>query len=286
MSSVEIRPITTPAHAQAAAALQHMFTGETLSPDFMLAVHHNGGLLIGAFNEDTLLGLAFGVISLIPSRDRIDPVAAARLKLYLHTLVVTPTRQGQGLGRQLLVGARDYAMRLGLRLITWALDPLSSCPAWLSIGKMGGISSGYLTGSGNPGGLLALAPSDSLEVEWWVTNNRVQRRTTRPRTALDLTAFLEGGGVVVNATSLDETQQAAPKSSFLDDSGNIILVEIPHDFSRLQAHAWPLVTAWRAHARAVLQHYFSKGYFITDFVRHHTGILPERDFYVLTSHDA
>lgn len=284
MSSVEIRPITNPAHAQDAAALQHLLTGQALPPDFMLAAYHNGGLFIGAFNGTDLLGLAFGVISLIPSGDRIDPVAAARLKLYLHTLGVAPARQDQGIGRQLLVGARDYAMRLGLRLITWAVDPLISRSAWLSIGKMGGISSGYLTWPGQPDDADAGAPSDNLEIEWWVTNNRVQRRTTRPRKALDLTAFLEGGGVIVNATSLDETQQATPKATFLNDPGNIILVEIPHAFD-LQA-ASPLVVAWRAHARAVLEHYFNQGYFITDFVRHHTGILPERDFYVLTSRDA
>lgn len=287
MSTIEIRPIATLAAAQQTALIQRALGGNSewdwLPPALMLSVHHNGGLCLGAFDAEQVVGFAFGLISLIPSGDRIDPVAAARLKLYLRALAVAPDYQGRGIGQQLFLGVRDYALRLGLRLVTWALDPLLSQPAWLSIGKMGGISSGFQPWRASSS---VAPPADFLEVEWWVTNNRVQRRTMRPRQALNLTAFLGGGGVIVNTTSLDDTDQAAPPATFLDDNGNVILVEIPHDFGRLQAHAWPLVDAWRTHVRAVLEHYFHKGYFITDCVRHRTDILPERDFYVLAHRDA
>ncbi len=282
MSSFEIRPIEDEAVSHQAAALQEAFWPVTdpryTSPNLMLQAARHGGLYLGAFEGPRLIGLLFGALGLIPGGNRIDLVAAARLKIYLRSVLVAPACQNHGVGYALLVQARDYAIRLGIHLITWAFDPLSSAQSWLFIGKSGGIVHTHETAGHDLSPYLAL--------EWWVNNNRVKRRTTRPRQPLTLTAFLDGGGVVANATSVNAAHHAVPPGEFIDHPHNVVLVEIPSNFGYIQADDPELAQRWRAHIHQTLAHYFHKGYLITDFVRHVNDILPERDFYILTYRDA
>lgn len=282
MSSFEIRPIEDSAASCQVEALQEALwpmTDARYTPQaVMLEGADNGGLYLGAFQGPRLIGWMFASLGLIPNGNRIDPVAAARLKIYVRMVAVTPSLQNQGVGHALLLGARDYAVRLGVHLITWSFNPLASGQSWLFIGKLGGIVNGHEPAGRNPHPHLAL--------EWWVNNNRVKRRTTRPRQPLSLTAFLDGGGVVANATSVNAAHHAIPPDEFIAHSHKVVLVEIPSNFHQIQADDPALAQRWRTHLHQTLTYYFHKGYLITDFVRHVNDILPERDFYILTHRDA
>lgn len=269
MLDIEIRPIVDSADNARVVAIQNTSAAEPAPPpDYMHAAREDGALFTGAYVGDTLIGYAFGSIGLVPGERRVDLIAAARLKLALNQVAVHPDYQGRGVGTQLMIAALVYANRLGLRLITFAADPLHSVHGWLFIGKLGGVGT-------------SLA-GDRIGVDWWITNNRVKKRTTNPRKPLKLSAFVGAGAVVVSSVQRDTHGTPTPPDKFVNSSGNVVLVEIPAQINEVADEA---ETLWRQHLHILLDHYLSRGYLITDFVRE-PGADGTRSFLVLMYRDA
>ncbi len=290
-----IRPIVDPDDYPRLEALQRDIWGmsdlEILPGREMHALAHSGAQLHGAYDGDRLIGFCFGVIGTVAAlEDRIDPVAAARLKMYSVIMGVLPAYQGQGVGYDLKLAQRDFAHRIGIRLITWTYDPLESRNAWLNIGKLGCICEAYLCDFHGPlGGINAGLSTDRFEASWWITTNRVKSRTNqdgRRRRPLDLGAILGGGAVLINEARLDDPDLPRPPEAFDDVEANLLLVEIPADFQRIKHRDMGLARAWRRHTRALFEHVFSAGYVVTDFAREGAKGQPARSFYVLTHRSA
>lgn len=249
----------------------------------MHAIDFNGGVLLGAYDSDKLIGFVFGVIGTVQGlNQRIDQVAAARLQLYSTIMGVHPAYHGQGIGYQLKLAQREYALRLGIRLITWTYDPLESRNAQLNITKLGAISHRYLRNfHGELAGINAGLWTDRFYVEWWVTGNRVQSRVERQRGALSYEQMIAGRAVLVNEATF-EGPQPAPAEDFVRSERNLILVEIPANFQALKRHDMSLAKSWRLHTRALFEHYFANQFITTDFARRKDEEGRERAYYVLT----
>ena len=286
--TISIRPIEIDADLKKLEELQRVIWDapdlQVIPARTMHAIDYNGGLLLGAYDEGELVGFIFGVIGTVQGLNtRIDQVAAARLQLYSTIMGVLPGYQEQGIGYQLKLAQREFALRLGIRLVTWTYDPLESRNAGLNISKLGAICHQYLPNvHGDIGGINAGLPTDRFYVEWWVTGNRAESRVSRQRRPLSYEQLIAGRAILVNEASFNDDGLPVPPAAFAESEANLILVEIPYRFQTMKREDMALAQDWRAHTRILFQHYFAYKYIVTDFVRRVDEQGRERCYYVLT----
>jgi predicted GNAT superfamily acetyltransferase len=239
---------------------------------------HNGGLVLGAFAEQQVVGFVFGFLGSYSTPD------GPRIKHYSSMLGVLPEWRNQGIGFALKRAQWQMVRHQGIDRITWTFDPLLSHNAWLNITRLGAVCSTYLRDFyGKMRDVLNQGlPSDRFDVDWWVNSHRVNRRLSRRRRSeLSLAHFLSGGARRVNQVEIDPHGLAHPADPVLELGKDmpILLVEIPTDFARLKEANIQLAREWRLHTRTVFESLFQAGYLVTDFV--HSNNEPSRSYYVL-----
>ena len=285
--TITIRPVESQADLRRLETLQieiwQMDEMEVVPARTMHAIAYNGGLLLGAYDGQDLVGFIFAVVGTVQGLEqRIDQVAAARLQLYSTIMGVLPAYQGREIGYRLKLAQREFALRQGLRLVTWTYDPLESRNAWLNIGKFGAVCHQYLRDfHGEQGGINAGLNTDRFYVEWWVTGNRARSRVGRGKRPLTYDQLIAGRAVLVNEADF-QGDLPIPPATFAESATNIILVEIPHNFQAVKQADMDLARAWRAHTRVLFEHYFEHKYLVTDFARRTDEEGHERAYYVLT----
>ena len=287
-TSIDIRPIVDFEEMAQIEGIQKetwkMTELDVIPRRIFQAMQHNGACLIGAFDGSKLVGFVFGLLGTVEDLDdRIDQVAAARLLMYSVTMGVLPDYQRGGIGYRLKLAQREFALRIGIRLVTWTHDPLESQNAYLNFQKLGVVCHRYLQNYyGEMGGINVGLPSDRLYVEWWVTSNRVKGRVSSSRGPLNLEQYLAGRAVIVNECLRDENGLVVPPGDILQSTGSLVLAEIPDSIQRVKTTDSGLASTWRRHIRELFGHYFGGQYLITDFVRHKDEAGLHRSYYVLT----
>lgn len=260
---------------------------ETIPPLTVHALQHNGGIALGAYDNDRLVGYVLSTLGAIQAPDRIDQVAAARLKMFSVIMGILPKYQNRGIGFQLKLAQREAALRQGIRLITWTYDPLESRNGRLNIGKLGAVCHKYYRDfHGSMTGRNAGLASDRFEAEWWVTSNRVEGRVTQQRRPLTLDAMRGAGAFVVNEAQFDGVGLLIPPLEFAHSDNSLLLVEIPADIQVLKAADMALAKQWRQHTRQLFEHYFAANFAVTDFVFQPEANGRSRSFYLLTHNDS
>jgi predicted GNAT superfamily acetyltransferase len=258
---------------------------EVVPAHMLLAVAHGGGVVLGAFEAERLVGMVLGFLGVDPSHP--DRVAMARLKHCSHMLAVDPRARNRGVGYRLKLAQRQAILQQGVRLATWTYDPLLSLNAHLNIRRLGAVCRTYVReayGAMRDGLNVGLA-SDRFEVEWWVTSHRVLARLEGRRPPLDLVHYLEGGAHKVNPSGLRADGWPEPPPDYEWSESNLLLVEIPPDFQALRAADLGLARAWREHSRALFEDAFRAGYLVSDFIFLRRETAP-RAYYVLVQGEA
>ncbi len=291
MSAIVIRDLSTQEEYAAAEAIQRTTWGMSdldIIPGHALhAMQHSGSALLGAFDGKELVGFVFGILATHEIPGRIDPVAAARLKMYSVIAGVLPAYQGQDVGYRLKMAQRDFCLRIGVRLVTWTYDPLESLNARFNIGKLGAVCRHYLRHfHGEMSGRNAGLQTDRFDVEWWVTSHRAEARATRKWRPLRLEGLLAGGALLVNEASFNAAGLPVPPLNYISQPSNLMLVEIPADFQAIKAADLDLARQWRAHTRAIFEGMFDSGFLVTDFVAREDEAGRPRSYYLLTHGDA
>ena len=265
---------------------------EIVPAHLLLAVVHNGGLVIGAF-VDEMVGFVFGFLGSYPTPD------GPRLKHCSHMLGVLPPYQGQGIGFALKRAQWQMVRQQGLDRITWTYDPLLSRNAYLNIARLGAICNTYLREEyGEMRDDLNIGlPSDRFQVDWWVNSPRTIRRLSKnPRPGISFSEIERAGVRLLNPCWRDQDGWLHP--SVMSSQGGltvqagiegpreaVLLLEIPEDFQALKAARPSLALEWRRCTRAWLEDLFEKGYYVTDFIRLASDIVTgqrPRSFYVLS----
>jgi predicted GNAT superfamily acetyltransferase len=272
-----IRIIEKPEEMTAVEELQRLVWAapdiEVTPKDILLAVVHNGGLVIGAFAGADLVGVSFGFPGFYATPD------GPRLKHHSHLLAVHPDWVSQGIGFALKRAQWQMVRKQGLDRITWTYDPLLSRNAHLNITRLGAVCSTYLRSEYGEmhDALNAGLPSDRFQVDWWINTERVRRRLSRrSRPALTIDHYRLAEATLFEARREPEPAIRPPQGPPAL-TGNLLLIEIPFDFLALKAADLSLAQDWRFYTRAVFEEAFATGYLVTDFV-HDKG----RSFYVLT----
>src|SRR5690349_19043129 len=89
-----------------------------------------GNSFLGAFDQNKLVGFAFGFFG----REH------GRTTIHSHMLAVLESYRQLDLGYKLKLAQRERALALGVREITWTYDPLQSRNAHFNIAKLGVVS--------------------------------------------------------------------------------------------------------------------------------------------------
>lgn len=284
MSDYVIRSLKTLEELQAVETLQRLVWDDpktVIYSHMLISLARNGGSILGALRGDQLIGFIISYLGLeAPESER---PAMANLKLVSQRMAVQPEYRGTGVGYELKLAQRNFAIGLGIRLITWTFDPLLSRNAHLNIRKLGAIGQVYYRdyyGSGDSA-LVKLHSSDRLLAEWWVTSNRVEQRINGRRSSLTLQQYLEGNANILNPTRANAQGLPVPSERIEPPQSTLALVEIPTDYDAILSRDLDLAQAWRAHSREVLERLLNDGYAVTDFIHGvHEG--RERSFYVLS----
>jgi chorismate synthase len=270
---VTIRPVQTIDEYHACEALQRQAWPmdddlEVVPLHLLLSVHKNGGLLLGAFDGDDLVGFVFGHPGL---------TSEGALKHCSHMMGVSPEKQSAGIGYQLKLAQRQAVLEQGLDLMTWTYDPLLSRNAYLNLHKLAAVSRTYLPDCYGPlmDGLNVGLPTDRLEVEWWISSPHVQRRL----------ADAEGERLPSPAVRANRTRRTAagflePGALTLAAGPAVVLVEIPADYQAVKAAAPALALEWRQATRHLFEFYFAAGYGTVDFLSERIEG-DRRSYYVL-----
>lgn len=139
--------------------------GDLVPRRVFLVASKIGGQVIGAYQEDLLIGFA---MALPGYRD-------GKPYLHSHMLAVMPDYRNAGLGRRLKLAQRDDALERGLIRMEWTFDPLEIKNAHLNIGRLGAIVRRYLPNfyGQSTSQLQAGLPTDRLVAEWWLNSQRV-----------------------------------------------------------------------------------------------------------------
>ena len=175
--SITIRPIETHAEYHALEQLQRdvwtLPDVEVVPLHVLLTAAKNGGLLLGAFDGERLVGFVFGFPGLTPE---------GRLKHCSHMAGVHPDYRDRGLGYSLKLAQREHVLAQGIDLITWTFDPLETRNASLNFHKLGAVCNTYIPNLYGEmrDGLNAGLPSDRFQVDWWIASERVAQRLAEP----------------------------------------------------------------------------------------------------------
>jgi len=288
--ALEIRILETPDEMQAVENLQIIvWPGndlEIVPVHMLLAATHGGGLVIGAYDDEVLVGFVFGFPGFDESTKGPFPRHCS------HMAAVHPEYRNSGIGFKLKRAQWQIVRKQGLDHITWTYDPLQSRNANLNIAKLGAVCNklsrdyyGEMRDEINAG-----YPSDRFTVDWWVNSNRVkQRLRKKPRLKMDLAHYFGAGASIVNPSRLSDQGLPIPSQATQDlelfaESPVILLVEIPANIQDIRVENPGLALEWRLHTRMIFENLFSLGYLITDFV-FLSGKQP-RSFYVMTHGEA
>jgi predicted GNAT superfamily acetyltransferase len=287
--SLVIRPLSSAHDMTLAEDLQRaVWTGdetEIVPVHMLLAVSQGGGVVLGAFEGERLVGMVFGFLGVDAAHP--ERVAMARLKHCSHMLAVHPEARARSIGLRLKLAQREAILRQGVRLATWTYDPLLSLNAHLNIRRLGAVCRTSVRDAYGPmrDELNAGLPSDRFDVEWWVTSHRVEARLEGRRPPLDLVHFLEGGAQKVNPAALRPDRWPEPAAAIEPFEATLLLAEIPPDFQSLRAADLGLARAWREHSRTLFEQAFEQGYLVTDFI-YLRGETSPRAYYVLLQGEA
>ena len=282
---ISVRPIKSFDHAHQIEDLQLLVwpgsETDVVPAHILLAIARNGGLLLGAFDGEKLIGYVLGFLG--TDRESPNRPAMAQLKHHSHMLGVHPDYRDLGVGFRLKVAQRDFVNKQGIRLITWTYDPLQSRNAYLNIHRLGTVCRKYHREAyGEMRDQLNIGyPSDRFEVEWWITSSRVKSRIKGSRESLDLANFLGAGAVKINPAHLGSGDLLYPAEKILPMEELILLIEIPPDITQIKERDAELSISWRLHTRALFEEAFSKGYLVTDFIYLKEERYP-RSYYVLS----
>ena len=287
MSDWIIRLLETPDEMEQVEQLQHLvWPGSHLDvtpSHLLLTMAHNGGLVLGAYAGDKLVGLLFGFPGLYDVPDGPRP------KHCSHMMGVHPDYRNTGIGFALKRAQWQMVRRQGLDRITWTYDPLLSANAHLNIARLGAVCNTYLRNTYGEmrDNLNQGLPSDRFQVDWWINTVRVEKRLShRPRRELGLDHFDRANiPLLYDVSTLTPPGSRVaflrPPEDFAVPGETLLLAEIPSDFLALKNADFELARTWRIFMREIFETCFNAGYLVTDFVRDTSGERP-RSLYVLT----
>jgi predicted GNAT superfamily acetyltransferase len=257
---ITIRELSSLEDARAAAVLLDSIWGgqSVITPELLRAMGTHGGLVLGAFRGDTLVGAQMGFVGLVEGRPLV----------HSHVTGVTPDEQGAGVGFALKIGQRDWCLARGIDVVTWTFDPLIARNARFNLHKLGAVAVRFLRDFYGPmdDQINIGERTDRLEVRWDLRSPRVEAAVRgSPPSDDDLREV---------QMVLDERDGQPVRG----ESGDAIriAIRIPSDYQALRRGDRTAAKAWRDAVGDQLEEAMDRGFRAIDFLREGMYILERR----------
>ena len=221
--------------------------------DTINAMRFHGGLVAAAYDGDEMVGMQFS----FPGHRR------GKTYLYSHMTGIVENKKYSGIGYQLKLYQKKWALENGYDLIAWTFDPIRSLNAHFNLKKLGAISRTLIPNfyGTMDDALNAGLPTDRLVAEWWIKDQKVPAYTVD---AITIDSSDAGSQSVI-----DQVTSSPPKT---------VRVAIPYDFSRMMSNDIQSAVEIKKRLSSILVRLFSLQYCIVDFEKKQPASL-----YVLTT---
>jgi len=198
-----------------------------------------GGILIGAFAEDRMVGFVFGFPGILNGETII----------HSDMLGIKSEYRSHNLGYLLKRAQREAALALGVNRITWTFDPLQARNAHLNFNKLGVIADRYYVDYyGVTTSFLHRFGTDRLWVTWLLKSERVvSRMEGAVAPAADVSAL-------PHLVRVGEDLEPVVSRDLLGAPG--VVIEIPGESN---------AERWRGATRAAFTSALDAGYVVEDF---------------------
>ncbi|MBZ5654483.1 MAG: GNAT family N-acetyltransferase [Acidobacteriia bacterium] len=215
-----------------------------------------GNIFVGAFDQEKLVGFAFGFLG----REH------GQTTIHSHMLAVLDRYRHLDLGSRLKQAQRERAMAMGVHEMTWTFDPLQSRNAHFNFAKLGVVSDTYKVDFYGPetSSMLHRNGTDRLWVRWVLNSRRVRDRIagkhalTETMDALRLLAPVvrfNGDGRPVRADLADSLSRQR------------VSIEIPGEILEVERADIGLAREWRETTRWAFREAMKAGFFVAEFCR-------------------
>ncbi len=233
---------------------------QVVPPVVLAAMVPRGGVLLGAYDEDELIGFTFSLPAL----------SHGKLVHWSHVTGVAAACRGRGVGLALKLAQRARVRALGLDRIDWTFDPLQAANAHFNLRRLGVLVEHYEVNVYgelvNPlhGGL----PTDRLVAQWWLDSPAVC-------VLADAEAAPAGAGPpdapVVNPIEERDGWSVCDWNAEPAAAGHRLAVAIPGRFTEMLTSAPEIALQWRLTTRRLFQALLTRRYRIVDFARDGAG---------------
>ena len=259
-STIVIRDIDAGAEMRAAEELQKEVWGmpdlDVVPLNHLVAAKASGGVLLGAFDRETLIALVYGFVS----------NEHGTMAHHSHMLAVKPAYRNFNLGYKLKLAQRERVLAQGITVMTWTFDLLQSLNAHFNFSKLGVISDRYFINfyGADAASFLHRNGTDRLWVKWLLKSRRVSGRLEGAVSALELEKVIP-----LVHLGIDDSPRRHDLAEGL--SHEQALIEIPADINALQRRSGELAIEWRESTRWAFNEAIAAGYLVTDFYRQSRG---------------
>jgi predicted GNAT superfamily acetyltransferase len=225
---------------------------DVLPATMLSASREVGGVLVGAYDDETLVGFVYGFPGL----------EDGEVTHHSHMLAVKPSVRNLNLGYKLKLAQRDRVLAQNIRRITWTFDPLQSLNAYFNFNKLGVVADKYKINfyGESTTSFLHQFGTDRLWVSWLIQSDRVRKRLSN-----------EGPEDIFSSElpRLVEVRNNEPTASKLSNFPGepYVAIEIPDDINALQRKDPGLALRWRVNTRAAFTAAISSEYLVQDFFR-------------------
>ena len=257
ISDITIREIDELAEIRAVEELQKEAWGlpdlDVVPLTQLVAAKEAGGVLIGAFDGEMLVGFVYG----FPSFER------GELAHHSHMLAVKPAYRNYDLGRRLKLAQREHVIAQGIDLISWTYDPLQSLNAHFNFGKLGVLADRYFLNfyGEDAASFLHQTGTDRLWVSWLVSSERVKERIS----GISYSIPSNLGPPLVQVEGDDSSRRYDFAEGLAQDHA---VIEIPSNIDALPRETG---LRWREDTRWAFTEALKAGYFVDAFVRETRG---------------
>lgn len=239
---------------------------------FMAVVCRSGGMLLGAFDGDRMIGFAFSY----PGWREQRAIHCS------HMLAVLPEYAGRRVGFRLKQEQRRRVLAMGLDHMTWTFDPLESRNAFLNLQRLGVEVWEYwpnLYGR-TSSELHAGIDTDRFVARWQLDGARALARARGESDSPDIHEVLD-------ESRWGRVNNVRVRTGFLIcDEPRLrlrrpkLVVEIPVSTAAMRRQRPRLARSWQERTRRAFTSYFRRGYRVVDFV---SGAVDgqHRSFYLL-----
>jgi predicted GNAT superfamily acetyltransferase len=259
-----------PAFSRVQELMENTWSQKSLIPQHLtLTLLKNGGLLLGAFEDESLVAFSLG----FPGFDGKDSYLCS------HMLAVDVGLRHRRIGETMKWFQRIEALKMGYDKMVWTYDPLESVNAYLNLTKLGAFCRTYLEncyGEMNDE-LNRGMPSDRMWVEWILNDPYVEALSHSGQPSIPK---FEPSGIVAKV----ELSNTLPKIIEIDSKHGFpqLWVPLPVSYQQIKKEDPPLAMDWRMKYRAIFHHLFDEGYFAKGVYRDSRG---QMNYYVLVKGD-